>query len=207
MKENNASTENSLPETDGKKRKAKSNQYPKDVTVEEYLNQHCEQIVKDVQGHASSLADQLQEEYEELKQLVLSNLERKKTASTKIDGEDDTPSNISVQLFVEAGPYKGRRFEISVCSEKPCLVGRSRGVKFRHGGISLPRDGEVSTTHGKLELDTEREAKDQIVFTDVGSTNGTFVNGEAIEANDPISLHLDDILLCGATPMKIVSIS
>mmetsp|Transcript_73 Transcript_73/g.55 ORF Transcript_73/g.55 Transcript_73/m.55 type:complete len:208 (+) Transcript_73:210-833(+) len=200
MKENRPSTENLTKDGD-KKRKAKS--YPKDLTVEQYLNQHCDQLVQSLQEHASSLAKQLKGEYDELKQLLQSETERKKKLETASSSTDKNLASVKVNLAVEEGPYKGRKFDVEVFADKPSFLGRSRGVKFRHGGISLPRDGEVSTTHGKFELDLEKPSGEQLVFTDVGSTNGTFINEEEVSANMRTYIQEGDVMLVGATLMKV----
>lgn len=80
------------------------------------------------------------------------------------------------------------------------MVGRSTGKRFLNAGVSLPQDPEVSTTHGKVRTRGSQSTvvttglmnrtlatagpqvdfKDGSVgFTDVGSTNGTSINGFA----------------------------
>jgi len=78
-----------------------------------------------------------------------------------------------------SGPHSGITYTLTVGSTA-CFVGRSSGKKFREKGISLPKDNEVSTTHAKIELQ-----RDAVVLVDVGSTNGTTLDGEAVEEAKP----------------------
>ena len=82
-----------------------------------------------------------------------------------------------------------------------CFVGRSGGKKFREKGISLPKDNEVSTTHAKIEL-----KNDEIVLVDVGSTNGTSVDGEPIEEGKPHPLAAGNTVVFGASTFTVSEI-
>ena len=77
----------------------------------------------------------------------------------------------------------------------------SGGKKFREKGISLPKDNEVSTTHAKIEL-----KNDQIVLVDVGSTNGTSVDGEPIEEGKPHPLAAGNTVVFGASTFTVSEI-
>ena len=123
-------------------------------------------------------------------------------ANAKVETEtnNNVPStSVTLQAVVQAGDHVGRTFELRLTRKgAPCWIGRSQGKKFRHNGISLPKDLEVSTTHGKIEL------RDGIVqFTDTGSTNGSKVDGKNLEADEPIPLTTGTLLTVGQTQMEI----
>ncbi len=96
-------------------------------------------------------------------------------------------------------------------------MGRSKGKKFVTNGISLFKDQEVSTTHGKVIVEEEEEEEKKeysttrmnsprllFYFVDVGSTNGTFYNGIALEPHQRLLLENDMELRVGNSVLKIV---
>ena len=106
----------------------------------------------------------------------------------------------AVTMVATTGPHKGIAFKMTV-GAAACFVGRSGGKKFREKGISLPKDNEVSTTHAKIEL-----KNDEIVLVDVGSTNGTSVDGEPIEEGKPHPLAAGNTVVFGASTFTVSEI-
>jgi hypothetical protein len=107
------------------------------------------------------------------------------------------PAN-TIRVEISSGMYAGKVYDLQPKPRGPCMVGRSQGKRFKDRGISLAKDLEVSTTHGKFEI-----IHGNLYFTDTGSTNGTKVEGEEMEPDTPFPLTNNLQILCGQTLMKI----
>jgi hypothetical protein len=88
-------------------------------------------------------------------------------------------------VVVRTGPQAGRRVEV----QDRVLIGR------RDADLVL-EDAEVSRSHAML-----RRSGESVVLEDVGSTNGTFVNGERIR--EPVELRSGDEVRVGQTTFEI----
>lgn len=112
-------------------------------------------------------------------------------------------SSPSLRVEITGGQYYvGHVFHLRPTPVNPCLIGRSKGAKFTKRGISLPKDLEVSTSHGKFQVD----ADGKYYYVDTGSTNGSFVGGDQTTELEPDVPYLitDGLQLkCGGTLMKI----
>ncbi len=102
-------------------------------------------------------------------------------------------------LFINilSGPHEGATFLLKPRPSRPCEIGRSRSKKFVQRGISLSKDSEVSTCHGKFEAKGGK-----MFYTDTGSTNGTSYMGEAIEDNVPLELNSGMVLVFGESELE-----
>lgn len=90
-----------------------------------------------------------------------------------------------------SGKYQGGEFPIPESGE--LIIGRASDLD-----LVLVED-MVSRKHAKMVAQI-----DQFSITDLGSTNGTFVNGEKVRRAD---LHLNDRILIGTSILKIISVS
>lgn len=93
-----------------------------------------------------------------------------------------------VTLRVIAGPHTGRVFSFS--EHETFLIGRSEDAHF-----CLPDDRFFSRHHCLLEI-----APPQIFIRDLGSTNGTYVNGKRIDA---VHLKSGDRIQGGETILEV----
>jgi two-component system cell cycle response regulator len=86
---------------------------------------------------------------------------------TVVAGEVVAPASgrKRAQLIVLAGPNVGEMYEI----DSNLVIGRGREADVRVQG-----DG-ISRKHGGIRL-----TGDQVIFEDLGSTNGSFINGERV---------------------------
>jgi hypothetical protein len=99
-----------------------------------------------------------------------------------------SPSRTLALRFI-SGKYQGGEFPLGAQHE--IVVGRSSELD-----MVLVED-MVSRRHARIECDD-----DQIVIEDLGSTNGTFVNGEKIKR---ATLKEGDRVLIGTSILKVVS--
>ena len=95
--------------------------------------------------------------------------------------------------------YLEKVFELKVMKKKPCWIGRSSGKKYKVNGISLSKDLEVSTTHGKFELQNDGN----VYYVDTGSTNGSVFDGQKVKQDVPHMIKDKSILLVGATTFEL----
>lgn len=128
-------------------------------------------------------------------------------------GNATRPSSAStIEIQVTVGPHSGSSYVLRPRPGVPCLVGRSKGKKFARDGISLHRDQEVSTTHGKFVSEgvglggagNEGGGGKKFYFIDVGSTNGTVHAGEQLEPNKRLLLEEGTELRVGNSTLKVV---
>lgn len=98
--------------------------------------------------------------------------------------------SLELPQLPEAPQLHARRvFSLATLTEdNPMILGRDEDVPLRVEG------DEVSLRHGRLSI---HPASGAVLFEELGSTNGTFVNGEPVAAGDPITLHDGDILSIG----------
>jgi hypothetical protein len=116
--------------------------------------------------------------------------------STKPVVNNNEEGTIYVEL--QSGDYQGETFTLQPKARSHAWVGRSQGKKFREKGISLPKDLEVSTTHGRFEF-----LRNKLVYVDTGSTNGSRLGEVNIAPNAPVELISGMIITVGQTMMKI----
>ncbi len=104
--------------------------------------------------------------------------------------QTETPSNGQIVMQVIAGPQAGRKFSFD--THDTFLVGRSARAH-----LQLEGDPHFSRFHFRLEVNPPL-----CYLMDLGSRNGTFVNGEPVK-----ECHLQggDIISGGTTELKIVS--
>ena len=110
-------------------------------------------------------------------------------SSSKID---------TIRIVIISGFYEGMSLDVQPKGRTAAFVGRSQGKKFKEKGVSLPKDLEVSTSHGKFE-----SIRGKFYYTDVGSTNGSLINGCAIEPSKPYEVREGMEISCGQTIMSI----
>jgi pSer/pThr/pTyr-binding forkhead associated (FHA) protein len=80
--------------------------------------------------------------------------------------------------------------DVRMLDSSPLSVGRGAG-----NDLSLDRDEYASARHARIE-----PRRDGIWIEDVGSTNGTFVNGDRL--TEPRRLQPGDVIRIGATDLR-----
>ena len=100
------------------------------------------------------------------------------------------PPTLTVHLTFMTGPRRGERMALNLAPR--AQLGRIQGAD-----LPLSQDPEVSSRHAEIEvLDNGR-----VVLRDLGSTNGTRLNGIAIQATHPVQS--GDVIGVGQTELRI----
>jgi FHA domain len=186
-------------------------------TVEQVLQWHLLQshLATD-QKHeelVSSLQRQFEQGKEELCQVLSEQSENVRVVAPGAGTESAAPSSSKhvsssnshkgvgsmIHIQIIAGPHAGKTIVLQPKPNAPCVVGRSAGKKFRERGVSLAKDSEVSTTHGKFEI-----IGGKVYFTDVGSTNGTTCKNQMLATNSPFLLEDNVELVLGGSTLRVI---
>jgi len=141
-----------------------------------------------------------------------------------------TTTKKTLQITILTGPHAPQTIQLQPKHTQPCLIGRSKGKKFLRNGISLSKDQEVSTTHGKFSMeevvstttlldDDENDhdssgsndtggggggvVQNKFYYTDVGSTNGSTVGEARLEPNVRVEIEEGMVLRIGNSTLKI----
>eukprot|EP00985_Skeletonema_marinoi_P014475 scaffold7337_cov106-Skeletonema_marinoi.AAC.11 len=120
----------------------------------------------------------------------------------------------TLTITILTGPHESQTYKLQPKHTQPCLIGRSKGKKFLRNGISLSKDQEVSTTHGKFSIEQQVVDNDssgnsgggvqnKFYYTDVGSTNGSTVGEARLEPNVRIEIEEGMDLRVGNSALKI----
>ena len=94
-----------------------------------------------------------------------------------------------LRLKIVSGNAAGDTVEVG---EEEFIIGRQA-----EGAGSLANDIEISRTHARITADSEG----RFVIEDLGSTNGTYVNGRRIEK--PLALEVGDRIEVGASTLVV----
>jgi hypothetical protein len=97
------------------------------------------------------------------------------------------PRRVWRLVVVEPAAASGRTFEV----HGELTIGRAAGC-----GVSLPDDTYVSNLHARVH-----ERNGEVLLEDLGSTNGTLVDGSAITA--PRTLRKGDRIQVGQTVLEV----
>jgi hypothetical protein len=132
--------------------------------------------------------------------------QQKQPASHAKSAASSKTASATIRIDVVQGIHTGESFFIGPLPGKPCKIGRSKGPHFRAKGVSLPHDGEVSTSHGQFEVFDQND-NGQYAYVDKESTNGSkYLKGTGLEElppNQPLPLTHNMTIVVGGTTLKI----
>lgn len=144
-----------------------------DWTIEQVLQQYFSKGIKLVEDEENMVVQRLDEQfnvgvaecYEMCKENALTTPNNHDTTTTA------AARSQSFRVVITAGPHAPHTVVLHAHRFVPCMVGRSKGKKFRENGLSLFKDGEVSTTHGHFLYDGAA-----LYFVDIGCVFGRKVS-------------------------------
>jgi hypothetical protein len=174
------------------------NQQVDERTVEDYLKERCEAMAQDIQNRADHLIGQLRQDYER-QAAQLRGVAAATTEDVAAARHDLTLTAGSLEGAEAESEYAGQEWLFEDMKEGQVVpIGRSKIKKFRETGLSLPKDGGVSTKHANVVL---REGR--LWYTDLGSSNGTELNGAEVPEHTEVELEDGAVLAIGDTQLTV----
>ncbi|GAX10692.1 hypothetical protein FisN_14Lh207 [Fistulifera solaris] len=177
-------------------------------TVEDALNFVLQQALAKTDKKAEMALKVLQQELEDgVRELyncheqMVENCENSKP-STEAKDKKGASHKDTLKIDIISGEHAGSSFFVTPKPNKPCLLGRSKGKKFKQNGVSLCHDLEVSTTHGKFTVENGT-----FYFTDTGSSNGTLIRDEDVQVDVPYPLEDGIEMKVGQSILKVTFVS
>lgn len=170
-----------------------SSSAPKEQTVEQYLEEQCSNIIKDLRLHGAELIQKLREQHAEGVQEI-QNIINSTVA--------EEPASVFIVLKCIGGPHLAQKFRLDMtegADEDVFKMGRSTGRNFKEHGVSLYKDKEISTTHARIEVRNRK-----VFLIDNRSTNGTQINNEDVEPQSPVLLKTGDVITMGGTELEVM---
>ena len=162
-----------------------------EMTVEQFLETQCVEIVKDLRNHGQSLIKKLRQEY----------VDQSASVHELVKRSAEQSKHVCVNLKCIVGPHMGQKFRLeptTTSGEDVFKIGRSTGKLFKEKGVSMYKDKEISTTHAKVEVRGGR-----VFFIDVRSTNGSSINDKSVDVECPVRLRDGDKISIGGSELLV----
>jgi CRP-like cAMP-binding protein len=124
---------------------------------------------------------------------------RVRRADEQLHGGEDSPAETAAEsLRLRAGSltHRGTGTHLPVEGGDTMTIGRRdpvTGIQPSVDLTDLDQERSVSRRHAKLE----RRGRQLYLVEDLGTTNGTFVNGQRIAAGEPVEVSNGDLLRFG----------
>jgi pSer/pThr/pTyr-binding forkhead associated (FHA) protein len=99
-------------------------------------------------------------------------------------------------ILLQDGKFRGT----VVLDNVSTVIGRSKNCT-----VSLETDTVASREHAKIRLDLETAGRRQYLLSDLGSTNGTYLNGKKIDPNQEVLLADGDRIVVGQHTLNFAS--
>ena len=115
--------------------------------------------------------------------------ERERRAELGLSAEPEPRGKPATSALVVTGPHSGLSFELKA----ELVIGRKEGV------IVLPEDRQVSRKHLVI-----RKSADAVEVEDLGSTNGSELNGHRLTPHQPEAAFSGDLITLGETTLKLL---
>lgn len=102
-----------------------------------------------------------------------------------------------MELVLEIGKRRAPRFERIVLGSEPAVLGRAFSSDV------LLQDKTVDPAHATLALQADALGQTQVLVQDLGSANGSRLNGKQLATNEVVPLESGDLLRLGNAQVRV----